>query len=59
MPAQSGSSAMLKAMGRGYTREAYIELIEHVRQLLPGQEKFLQLIYIVRFNQIYYNILNG
>lgn len=41
MPAQSGSSAMLKAMGRGYTREAYIELIEHVRQILPGEARVL------------------
>ena len=27
MPAQSGSSAMLEAMRRGHTREAYIDLV--------------------------------
>ncbi|XP_069740743.1 mitochondrial tRNA methylthiotransferase CDK5RAP1 isoform X2 [Narcine bancroftii] len=36
LPAQSGSTAMLKAMRRGYTREAYLELVEHVRKIIPG-----------------------
>ena len=35
MPAQSGSSSMLQRMRRGYTREAYLELIETVRQTIP------------------------
>ncbi|KAG6439334.1 hypothetical protein O3G_MSEX000685, partial [Manduca sexta] len=28
LPAQSGSSAVLERMRRGYTREAYLELVE-------------------------------
>ena len=35
MPAQSGSTDMLKRMKRGYTREAYIELIDSVRSVIP------------------------
>jgi tRNA A37 methylthiotransferase MiaB len=36
MPAQSGSSAVLERMRRGYSREAYDELVAHVRAVLPG-----------------------
>lgn len=35
LPVQSGSSAVLERMRRGYTREAYLELVRHVRSLLP------------------------
>ena len=35
MPAQSGSSSTLKRMKRGYTREAYLELIEDVHAAIP------------------------
>ena len=35
MPAQSGSTTMLQRMKRGYTREAYLELIQQVRDILP------------------------
>ncbi|KAI3423854.1 hypothetical protein D9Q98_009688 [Chlorella vulgaris] len=35
MPAQSGSSAVLQAMQRGYTRESYDELVQHVRDIIP------------------------
>lgn len=35
LPAQSGNSEVLKRMRRGYSREAYLELIEHVRKILP------------------------
>lgn len=35
MPAQSGNSMVLERMRRGYTREAYLELVEHIRELLP------------------------
>jgi len=35
MPAQSGSSSVLRRMRRGYTREAYLELIGDVRRLIP------------------------
>lgn len=31
LPAQSGSSAVLERMRRGYTREAYLELADHIR----------------------------
>ena len=36
MPAQSGSTATLERMARGYTREAYIELIDRVKMIIPG-----------------------
>ena len=36
MPAQSGSSSALERMRRGYTREAYLELIERAREIIPG-----------------------
>jgi len=35
MPAQSGSSAVLHSMRRGYTREAYDSLIARVREVIP------------------------
>lgn len=35
MPAQSGSTTMLKRMKRGYTREAYLELMEDVHSMIP------------------------
>ncbi|KAM4891622.1 mitochondrial tRNA methylthiotransferase CDK5RAP1 [Sylvia borin] len=36
LPAQSGSTRVLEAMRRGYTREAYLELVRHVRDSIPG-----------------------
>jgi tRNA-2-methylthio-N6-dimethylallyladenosine synthase len=36
IPAQSGSSRVLKAMKRGYSREAYLELILKIRETVPG-----------------------
>lgn len=35
MPAQSGNSDVLARMRRGYTREAYVELIQHIRHHMP------------------------
>lgn len=35
LPAQSGSSVMLERMRRGYTREAYLDLVAHIRETLP------------------------
>lgn len=35
LPAQSGSSAVLERMRRGYTREAYLELVEKIRSIIP------------------------
>lgn len=37
LPAQSGNNEMLEAMGRGYTREAYLELVANVRNIIPGK----------------------
>ena len=36
LPAQSGSSKILEATRRGYTVESYIELVEHIRKIIPG-----------------------
>ncbi|XP_037352755.1 mitochondrial tRNA methylthiotransferase CDK5RAP1 [Talpa occidentalis] len=36
LPAQSGSSRVLEAMRRGYSREAYLDLIHHIRESIPG-----------------------
>lgn len=35
LPAQSGSTSMLRRMKRGYSRDAYLELIENVRTIIP------------------------
>nr|XP_020488399.1 LOW QUALITY PROTEIN: CDK5 regulatory subunit-associated protein 1 [Labrus bergylta] len=35
LPAQSGSTEILKAMRRGYSREAYLELVENIRRIIP------------------------
>jgi len=35
LPLQSGSSAILKRMKRGYTRERYLEIISGLRRLMP------------------------
>jgi tRNA-2-methylthio-N6-dimethylallyladenosine synthase len=35
LPAQSGSSRMLKVMNRKYTRESYLERIAAIRRILP------------------------
>ena len=39
MPAQHGSSAMLQRMQRGYSREAYLGLIERARKIIAGNTK--------------------
>lgn len=36
LPAQSGSTRVLQSMRRGYTREAYLELVENIRKIIPG-----------------------
>lgn len=36
LPAQSGNSNVLERMRRGYTREAYIDLVSHIRSTLPN-----------------------
>ncbi|KAB0793048.1 hypothetical protein PPYR_12668 [Photinus pyralis] len=35
LPAQSGNSNVLERMRRGYTRESYLELVDHVRSTVP------------------------
>jgi MiaB/RimO family radical SAM methylthiotransferase len=35
MPAQSGSTSMLQRMKRGYTREAYLQLLDDVKSKIP------------------------
>ncbi|KAI8439088.1 hypothetical protein MSG28_012952 [Choristoneura fumiferana] len=36
LPAQAGSSAVLQRMRRGYSREAYLDLVRHVQRRIPG-----------------------
>lgn len=36
IPAQSGSSSMLERMRRPYTREQYLELVDKMKQIIPG-----------------------
>jgi tRNA-2-methylthio-N6-dimethylallyladenosine synthase len=36
LPVQSGSSRVLKAMRRRYTRESYLEIVHRLRQTVPG-----------------------
>ena len=36
MPVQSGSNRILQAMRRRYTRESYLELVERLRERVPG-----------------------
>lgn len=36
LPAQSGSTAVLRRMRRGYTREAYLALAERAREVISG-----------------------
>ena len=35
-PAQSGSTSVLKRMRRGYSREAYLDLADKARAIIPG-----------------------
>ena len=36
IPAQSGNNSVLERMRRPYTREQYLELIQHMRKIIPG-----------------------
>jgi tRNA A37 methylthiotransferase MiaB len=36
MPIQSGSTTALQRMRRGYTREAFFELVQRAREVIPG-----------------------
>lgn len=36
LPAQSGSTTVLDRMRRGYSRNAYLELVDHIRSRMPS-----------------------
>ncbi len=36
VPVQSGDDAVLVDMKRGYTRDAYLRLVGHIREIIPG-----------------------
>lgn len=36
LPIQAGNNNVLERMRRGYTRESYLELVAHIRSILPG-----------------------
>ncbi|XP_026321396.1 CDK5RAP1-like protein [Hyposmocoma kahamanoa] len=36
LPAQSGSTEVLQRMRRGYSREAYLDLVRHITDSIPG-----------------------
>ncbi|PKA58307.1 CDK5RAP1-like protein [Apostasia shenzhenica] len=36
LPAQSGSNSVLQRMRRGYTREAYLDLVHKIRSIIPS-----------------------
>ena len=35
LPAQTGSTTVLERMRRGYSREAYLELVQKIRRIIP------------------------
>jgi len=49
LPAQSGNTEVLKRMRRGYSREAYLELIDTVRSTLGSEEVALTSDFITGF----------
>lgn len=69
LPAQSGSSTVLQAMRRGYSREAYLELVDNIKRIIPGvslssdfisgfcgetEEDHLQTLSLIR--EVHYNV---
>ena len=36
IPVQAGSNALLRRMGRPYTVESYLELVQYIRDTIPG-----------------------
>lgn len=45
LPAQSGDDSVLDAMGRGYTRESYLTLVDNIKNAIPSKNYCFQNLY--------------